>query len=155
MRKHSHLPPGYRKTSSCVYRGYFYLIWRLDDPDDDILLSPQVKDKIRESVYAASSKYDVEIELLAVWKESVHLLCSIPPKYAPFTIVDNLKNSTAEKLGKEIADVKRYPWADDFFAHTIGYEHLEETKRMIEKGMTVNGNPKTRISKNKRKKRCL
>jgi len=121
---------GYRKTRHTVYRSYHYLIWKLKDIDDHLLRSDQARRGVEEAVKTVCRERGIHIEELAVGKESVHLVCSIPPKYAVMTVIDELKNTTATRLQKETLGLNEYPWSDDFFSQTIGYEHLEEAKEM-------------------------
>jgi putative transposase len=84
----------------------------------------------------ARQKDQVEIETLNVQKDHVHMVVSIPPKYAVSNIVGFLKGKTAielmkryERLGKRYWG--RHLWSRGFCCSTVGLNE-EQIKKYVE-----------------------
>ena len=128
--KSNHLLPS-RKTRRAVYQGYHYLIWKLGNPDSDLLGSKQAQDTVKGAVKAFCKERDILIQELAVWKESVHLGCSLPPRHTGPTLGEYLKKTTADRLQGVMLGLEESPWAEGYFSQTISFQHLDEAKEMV------------------------
>ena len=122
--------PGFRKTRRTVYRSYHYLIWKLANIHDQLLANEQAREAVKDAVSVFCEEQNILIQELAVWKESVHLVCSLRPRHTVLTVGEGLKKVTADRLQSVLLGLDEFPWAEDFFSQTISFEHLEEAREM-------------------------
>jgi len=109
--------PPLRKTRHAAYRGYLYLAWKLESPGNRDLRADG--ERFREAVEAACRERDISIERFAAWKTSLHLLCSLPHRHSPASLLDALKERTSRILGGE-------PWAEGGLLNTVSHRAREE-----------------------------
>lgn len=117
--------PSVRRTPHATYRGYLYLAWKLQNPGDRDLRKDA--ERLREAIGAVCRERKVDIEHLAVWRTSVHLLCTLPHRDAPAALLEVLRERTAQILRPD-----ERLWAGDGLLNTVSHEAREETIRIMQ-----------------------
>ena len=90
------------------------------------ILQSEVARYVRQQIYRLSNQKDgLEVLEVNVQPEHVHLVVSIPPKYAVSQVVGYIKGKSAihiarTYLGRKKSYVGQHFWARGYFASTVG-----------------------------------
>ena len=91
------------------------------------ILRGRIGERVRDWIRRICEWKQVEIIEGHVSSDHVHLVLSIPPKYAVSEIVGTIKGRAAIRIFKEVPDVRkkywgRHFWARGYFVSTIGVD---------------------------------
>jgi putative transposase len=113
------------------------------------VLKDEIAEYVRQQLYRLASQKDlVEILEMNIQPEHVHMILSIPPKYAVSSIMGFLKGKTSismfhryEKLGKRYWG--RHFWSRGYCVSTVGQD-----EEMIRKYVKYQGEKEREIESN-------
>ena len=112
-----------RRTSHAVYDAKYHLVWA--PKYRKWVLRGDIRDRTQELFREIGERHDIEIELMEVASDHVHLFVSFPPRLSISEVVGKLKAISAKVLFEEFPEVKRELyggefWEDGYFARTVG-----------------------------------
>jgi putative transposase len=116
----------YKRLSHSVWLCKYHIIfcpkYRFD------ILKGKTEVQVRNHLYQLASQKDgVTIEEINIQPDHVHMILSIPPKYAISQIMGFLKGKTAIKLFQEQPELRkrywgRHIWARGYCVSTVGFD---------------------------------
>ena len=121
-----------RRTSHAVYDAKYHLVWA--PKYRKWVLRGDIRDRTQELFQEIGERHDIEIDLMEVASDHVHLFVSFPPRLSISEVVGKLKAISAKVLFEEFPEVKRELyggefWEDGYFARTVGDEVTAEVIR--------------------------
>ncbi len=113
----------YRRSSHCVYELHYHFVFitKYRKP----VLRGDVGLRLRELVREVCRSLDVEILAGHVRPDHVHLLVSVPPKYAPSKVMQAIKGKSSHHLLRDFRRLRkefwgRHLWARGYFVCSSG-----------------------------------
>lgn len=121
-----------RRTSHAVYDAKYHLVWV--PKYRKWILRGDIRDRVQELFREIEDRNDIEIDLMEVASDHVHLFVSFPPRHSIAEVVGKLKAISAKVLFDEFPEVERELyggefWEDGYFARTVGDEVTAEVIR--------------------------
>jgi putative transposase len=121
-----------RRTSHAVYDAKYHLVWA--PKYRKWVLRGDIRDRVQELFREIGDRHDIEIDLMEVASDHVHLFVSFPPRLSIAEVVGKLKAISAKVLFEEFPEVERELyggefWEDGYFARTVGDEVTAEVIR--------------------------
>jgi len=121
-----------RRTSHAVYDAKYHLVWV--PKYRKWILRGDIRDRVQELFREIEDRNDIEIDLMEVASDHVHLFVSLPPRHSIAEVVGKLKAISAKVLFDEFPEVERELyggefWEDGYFARTVGDEVTAEVIR--------------------------
>ena len=121
-----------RRTSHAVYDAKYHLVWA--PKYRKWVLRGDVRDRTQELFREIGERHDIEIDLMEIASDHVHLFVSFPPRLSISEVVGKLKAISAKVLFEEFPELKRELyggefWEDGYFARTVGDEVTAEVIR--------------------------
>jgi putative transposase len=86
----------HKASAHAVYDLKYHLVWAPKYRRD--VLVGEVAQAVPELFVQIATAYDIEIDIMAVIDDHVHLFLSAPPRYSPTRIVQSLKSISAREL---------------------------------------------------------
>ena len=95
----------------------------------------KIKVFCKVSIEEACKKHKIEIVILKVMDDHVHMFISAPPKYSPAQIVQIMKRITAREMFRIYPLLREQYWAGEMWAdgYYVGTAGHDVTKDMIKK----------------------
>jgi len=96
---------------------------------------PQLKDSIREAVISHilenSRTKDIYIDKLNGYNNHLHALISLGGKQNISDVMQLIKGESSFWINKNKLTIHRFEWQNDFWAVSIGIDHLKNLRRYI------------------------
>ena len=83
------------------------------------LLFPNVQQVIIDTLKNYKQRYDTDISEIGFDQDHLHILCQFLPKYSGGQVIKLIKSMTAQKIFKNLPEVKKELWGGEFW--TDGY----------------------------------
>ena len=108
------------------------------------LLDEMVVKIIEETTEGIQERYAIEMEVLGMDKNHIHLLCSAHPKISPGEIVRIFKSITSREISRRYPQIRKELWGGEFWSD--GYYVATVGDRgnwsQVEKYIQKQGKPK-------------
>ncbi|HDL86322.1 MAG TPA: IS200/IS605 family transposase [Candidatus Acetothermia bacterium] len=91
-----------RRTRHAVYDLKYHFVWI--PKYRKLILKGCVAEGLKEFFEGIAKRYELEIDMLEVMPDHVHLFLLAPPKYSPSQVVQIMKSVSAREM------FHRYPW---------------------------------------------
>lgn len=101
-------------TPHTLYRIKYHFVW-MPKRRQDVLVD-SVAQKTREVLAEIAEQYDLEIEMMDVQENYVHVELSAPPRYAPAEIARWLKDISTREIFATFPQMKEKLWAGELWA---------------------------------------
>lgn len=101
-------------TPHTLYRIKYHFVW-VPKRRQDVLVD-SVAQKIREVLTEIAEQYDLEIEMMDVQENYVHVELSAPPRYAPAEIARWLKDISTREIFATFPQMKEKLWTGELWA---------------------------------------
>ncbi len=101
------------------------------------VLTGEVKQFLEKRLFDIHESHpEVEIEMLSIQVDHVHLVSVIPPKYSVSSVIGKIKANTSRQIRIEFPWIKKMYWRSEFwspgfFSSTVGINE-EVIKRYVE-----------------------
>jgi putative transposase len=123
-----------RKTRHSVYNINYHLVW-IPKTRMKVLVSP-FRETVKQTICRVCACHNWVLMALQVMPDHVHLFISVPPKYAPAQVVQNLKSWTSRDLREKFATIRNTRFSEDFWASsyycgTAGHVSAEVVAKYI------------------------
>ena len=126
-----------RKTRHSVYNINYHFVWIPKDRRS--ILNGQIKADLDGLIKHYARENEVEILLMSIQPDHVHLFVSSPPRFSPSQLINLFKGATAREL------LKRYPnlngrsaakrrgslWTRSYYVGTAGTVSSETIQHYI------------------------
>ena len=126
---------GYRRGAHTVYRLHYHFVFitKYRKP----ALRGEVGLRLRELIREVCRTMDIEIVRGHVRPDHVHLMLSVPPKWAPSVVMKRVKGKASHHLLRDFRHMHREFWgrhvfARGYFVATTGNVTDDLVKRYIE-----------------------
>ncbi len=103
----------HHNVSECFYHIQITVKYR------KALLFPNVQEVILETLKNYKQRYDTDISEIGFDQNHLHILCQFLPKYSGGQVIKLIKSMTAQKIFKNIPEIKKELWGGEFW--TDGY----------------------------------
>ena len=122
-----------KRTSHARYDLWYHVCWATKYRKR-IFLSPWVKATVERILRKIANEYDLEIGVMEVLSDHIHLTLSAPPRIAPCRAIQILKSLSTKILFQQLPWLKSKYWGGEvwvtgYFIRSVG-PHL--TKESIE-----------------------
>ncbi len=84
------------KRAKTYYKLDYHLVFIIKDRFE--IITPDLMAKIRQVAYKKAAELNFEIHIINGYKDHIHLLLSIPPKYALSETVRHIKGFTSKMI---------------------------------------------------------
>jgi putative transposase len=122
----------YRRTAGAVSNLHYHLVWC--PKYRRAVLVDAVEARLKELLAEKAATMDVQIEVLAVMPDHVHLFVAAPPTDAPQHLANQFKGFTSRVLRQEFAHLRsRLPtlWSRSYYVGSAGHVSEETIKQYI------------------------
>lgn len=123
----------YKKTVGCVYNIKYHLVWcpkyRRQVLTDNVVV------RLKELLNTKATELGVEIEIMEIMPDHVHVFITGTPVEAIQHIVNQLKGYSSRILRTEFTELRsKLPclWSRSYYVGTVGHVSEETVKRYIE-----------------------
>lgn len=106
-----------RKGYHCAWQIHYHIVFPVKYRKS--LLDEEVVQIIKETVVGIQERYEIEMEMMGMDGNHIHLLCGAHPKLSPGRIVQIFKSITARQIFSKKPSVKKHLWGGEFW--TDGY----------------------------------
>ena len=103
----------HHNVSECFYHIQITVKYR------KALLFPNAQEVILETLKSYKQRYDTDISEIGFDQNHLHILCQFLPKYSGGQVIKLVKSMTAQKIFKNIPELKKELWGGEFW--TDGY----------------------------------
>lgn len=121
-----------RRTSHAVYDLKYHLVWIPKYRKS--ILKGEVAQYVKEVFHQIAQQYEMEIDVVEVVEDHVHMLIYAPPRYSPSEIVQRMKSISAKEVFRRFPWLRKQLWAgelwsDGYFVRSVGDEVTTELIR--------------------------
>jgi len=86
-----------------------------------------VPESLKTIFYGIAERYELEIDMLELMSDHVHMFLIVPPKYSPSRVVQILKSVSARELFSRHPELREELWggelwSDGYFVRSVGNE---------------------------------
>ena len=106
-----------KRTSHTIYETKYHLVWA--PKYRKWILRGDIQKRAEELFHEIAENHDIEIDMLEVAEDHVHLFVSFPPRMSISRVVGKLKSISASAIFREHPEVKRELWGGHFWQ--VGY----------------------------------
>jgi len=114
-----------KRAKHAVYDLKYHFVWI--PKYRKLVLKGPVAESLKQIFHGIAERYELEIDMLEVMPDHVHLFVLVPPKYSPSHVVQVLKSVSAREV------FQRHPalreelwggelWSDGYFVRSVGDE---------------------------------
>ena len=135
-----------KRTSHTVYDAKYHLVWA--PKYRKWILRGDIQQRVAEIFREMAANHDIEIDMMEIAKDHVHLFVSFPPRESIARVVGKFKSISASIIFGEYPEVKRELWGGHFwqvgyFVRTVGDAVTAEViRRYIQYHQTEETTPK-------------
>jgi putative transposase len=127
-----------------IVHGRFIIISSSPSSTRKALLDEDVVGIIRETAAGIQERYEIDMEMMGMDRDHIHLLCGAHPKLSPGRIVQIFKSITAREIFAKKPSVKKHLWGgefwtDGYYVATVGEK---ANRRTVENYIQKQGLPK-------------
>lgn len=125
-------------SNTTVYNIGYHIIWC--PKYRRRVLIPPISDRLHELLFEKAIEIDVDIEVLEIMPDHVHMFVKTPPTASPHYIVQQFKGYTSRTLRQEFKVLRtRLPslWTRSYYVESCGHiseaavkKYIEEQKRI-------------------------
>ena len=123
----------WKTSKGCVYNLGYHLIWCPKYRRK--VLVEEVEIRLKEILETKSQEIGIDLEVLEIMPDHVHLFVKSSPTLAPHYIVQQLKGYSSRLLRQEFNHLKsRLPtlWTRSYYCESVGNISEEVVKKYIE-----------------------
>ena len=123
----------YKKTVGCVYNIKYHLVWCPKYRRK--VLTSNVTVRLKELLNAKATELGIEIEIMEIMPDHVHIFITGIPNEAIQHIVNQLKGYSSRILRTEFKELRsKLPclWSRSYYVGTVGHVSEETVKQYIE-----------------------
>ena len=123
----------WKSSGTCVYNLGYHLIWCPKYRRK--VLTGEIETRLKELLVEKAAEIDMEIEMMEILPDHVHLFVKTKPIHAPHFVVGQLKGYTSRILRQEFSKLKsRLPtlWTRSYYIESIGHISEATIKKYIE-----------------------
>ena len=120
-----------RRTSHARYDLWYHVCWSTKYRKE-VFIQPYTQKIVKEILRKIAHEYDMQIGIIEVLSDHVHMTLSAPPRIAPSQIVQILKSKSTQLLFQEFPWLRhKYYWGGriwigGYFIRTVGYGITKE-----------------------------
>jgi len=124
----------YKRNAGCVFNVKYHLVWcpKYRKP----VLINNIAMRLREVLNLKAKQLGIEIEMMEIQPDHVHVFITGQPTEAIQHIVNQLKGYSSHVLRSEFATLRsRLPtlWSRSYYVGTVGYVSEAAVRKYIEK----------------------
>lgn len=124
----------YKRNAGCVFNVKYHLVWcpKYRKP----VLIDAIATRLREVLDLKARQLGIEIEMMEIQPDHVHVFITGQPTEAIQHIVNQLKGYSSHVLRSEFATLRsRLPtlWSRSYYVGTVGYVSEAAVRKYIEK----------------------
>ena len=124
----------YKRNAGCVFNVKYHLVWcpKYRKP----VLINNIAMRLREVLNLKAKQLGIEIEMMEIQPDHVHVFITGQPTEAIQHIVNQLKGYSSHVLRSEFATLRsRLPtlWSRSYYVGTVGYVSEAAGRKYIEK----------------------
>lgn len=128
------------QTRTNVYDFHFHLVF-LTKYRKSIFDTESKREELKSLLYNFADKNGTTIEVVEIMPDHVHMVLSIPPKFAPSSIVKSFKGAAAREWFKLHPEDKKklykgHLWSPSFFMRTVGVVSREIVMTYVQNQLT-------------------
>ena len=128
------------QTRTNVYDFHFNLVF-VTKYRKSIFDTESKKEELKSLLYNFADKNGTIIEAIEIMPDHVHMILSIPPKFAPSSIVKSFNGAAARELFKLHPEDKKklykgHLWSPSFFIQTVGVVSQEIMMSYVQNQLT-------------------
>jgi len=114
-----------------LWKAYYHFVWGTKNREH-LLHGPRPA-IVRETIIAISREYESLVHAIGFMPEHVHLLISIPPKFAPASFIQRAKGVATRNVNIETEhSLGHFSWQGEYGVVTIAERSLVDVKRYVE-----------------------
>lgn len=113
------------------WRLYYHLVWATKNREHSIV--PEIEDRLYAFIVKKAAEMDVHVYAINGWHDHVHLIATIPPKYAIADVIKRLKGPSAHEFNQPGEGNKHFIWQRGYGVFSLG-----ERQRPIAEAYVVN-----------------
>jgi putative transposase len=122
----------YRRTVGTIYNLHYHLVWcpKYRRP----VLTDAVEMRLKDLLAEKAAAMDIQIEVLEVMPDHVHLFVAAPPTDAPQHLANQFKGYSSRVLRQEFPHLRsRLPtlWSRSYYVGSAGHVSEETIKQYI------------------------
>ena len=127
----------YKHAYTSVYLLHYHFVWIPRRRRK--VLKEKVKKSLKRLLLEMAKEIGLDILVLEIMPDHVHLFVNAPPSLAPDQIMHRLKGYSSRSLRQTYAHLKRMPsmWTRSYFVSTAGNVSSETIKRYIAQQSTT------------------
>jgi REP-associated tyrosine transposase len=118
-----------RRIAMPFWRLYYHLVWATKNREQIIL--PEIEARLYAYIVRRAAEMDVYVYAINGWYDHVHLIATIPPKYAIATVIKRLKGPSAHEFNQ--LGENHFVWQRGYGVFSLG-----ERQRPIAEAYVVN-----------------
>jgi REP-associated tyrosine transposase len=100
------------------WRLYYHLVWATKNRA--YLILPEIEDRLYAYTVKQAAEMDVYVYAINGWYDHVHLVVTIPPKYAVAGVVKKLKGASAHYLNQSDERNDHFAWQRGYAVFSMG-----------------------------------
>lgn len=123
----------YKKNAGCVYNIKYHLVWCPKYRRQ--VLTGRIQNRLKELLNAKATELGIEIQVMEVMPDHVHVFITGQPTEAIQHIVNQLKGYTSRILRQDFTELRsKLPclWSRSYYVGTVGHVSEETVRRYIE-----------------------
>ena len=123
----------YKRNAGCVYNIKYHLVWCSKYRKQ--VLTGEIAARLRELLDTKATELGVEIQIMEIMPDHVHVFITGQPTEAIQYIVNQLKGNSSRILRQEFAELRsKLPclWSRSYYAGTVGHVSEETVRKYIE-----------------------
>jgi len=123
----------YKRNAGCVYNIKYHLVWCPKYRKK--VLTGEIAARLRDLLDTKAIELGVEIQIMEIMPDHVHVFITGQPTEAIQYIVNQLKGNSSRILRQEFAELRsKLPclWSRSYYAGTVGHVSEETVRKYIE-----------------------
>lgn len=123
----------YKRNAGCVYNIKYHLVWCPKYRKK--VLTGEIATRLRELLVTKADELGVEIQIMEIMPDHVHVFITGQPTEAIQHIVNQLKGNSSRLLREEFPELRsKLPclWSRSYYAGTVGHVSEETVRKYIE-----------------------
>lgn len=123
----------YKRNAGCVFNVKYHLVWcpKYRKP----VLTGKIPERLKELLHMEAKELGIEIEVMEIQPDHVHVFITGQPNEAIQHIVNQLKGCSSRMLRSEFAELRaKLPcmWSRSYYVGTVGHVSEYTIKKYIE-----------------------
>ena len=123
----------YKRNTGCVYNVKYHIVWCPKYRKE--VLTGMVANRLKELLYEKAAQLLIEIEVIEIMPDHVHIFVTGYPTEAIQHIVNQLKGYTSRIMRSEFSILRtKLPclWSRSYYVGTVGYVSEAVIRKYIE-----------------------